>query len=197
MHIRISHLLSLKLTVLAADMAGKNLWARTITVKVKLHTFDVLNRSKSLHRGVFVQEAMDLVAIASGILRSIRNDFTGTLFSVRLLGIRCTNFKREEDMATSAFNIDEYFRGSPEKKSGHAQRSLDFFFSQSKGGDDTKKQQNFGSEANSAPEDMVQCPICEQVSFRSSDNSKLNRHIDTCLGPTKPKKKRKLSDFWT
>ena len=179
-------------------MAGKNLWARTITVKVKLHTFDVLNRSKSLARGVFVQDATDLVALASGILRGIRNDFSGAQFSVRLLGIRCTNFKTEEDIATGTFNVEDYFRGTPQKKSASAQRSLDFFFSESKTGDETKTTpQNLGSEVNANSEETLQCPICEQASFRASDNAGLNRHIDVCLGPTKPKKKRKLSDYWT
>lgn len=181
-------------------MEGKNLWARTITVKVKLHTFDVLSRSKSLARGVFVQGGDDLVALASGILRGIRNDFTGLQFSVRLLGIRCTNFKTDEDIATGTFNIQEYFRGTPERKSATAQRKLDYFFSESKTdeGTETTTRPNSSSEANAESLETVQCPICQQASFRANDNVRLNRHIDECLGATtKPKKKRKLSDFWT
>ena len=180
--------------LLAADMSAKNLQARTVTVKVKLHTFDVLSRSKSLARGVFVHEAADLVSLSTEILRGIRSDYTGSQFSVRLLGIRCTNFKTEGDLATGTFRVEDYFRSTPEKKPSKAQRSLDFFFSESKVG-----AASTGSEEKDEAEEKVVCPVCQQASFASNDNVGLNRHIDVCLGPSQPakKKKRKLSDFWT
>lgn len=177
--------------LLAADMAGKDLWARTITVKVKLHTFDVLCRSKSLARGVFVREGKDLVSLASEILRALRNECQSPQFSVRLLGIRCSNFKTEGDLATGTFRVEDYFRNASEK-SQKAQRRLDSFFAESKNDDDS----HTANPASTRPK--VVCPVCQQVSFAADDNLRLNRHMDQCLGKSEPtvKKKRKLADFW-
>jgi len=100
--------------LLADDMVRKNLWARTITVKVKLHTFDLVSRSKSLPRGVFVQSATDLTLHAVEMLREIRNskEYKNTSFSVRLLGIRCSNFRDEQEHAHQK-SLDDFLQDSP------------------------------------------------------------------------------------
>lgn len=198
--------------LLAADMTGKDLWARTITVKVKLHTFDVLSRSKSLASGVYVREPAHLMALALELLRGIRHDFTGNQFSARLLGIRCSNFRTEEDDATGTFRVQDYFRGSPpsSKRALVGQRSLDFFFKESTVQDESgvagKDKDAAGDTGLVDPFDdpvdpagPVCCPVCQQASFGANEIAALNRHLDRCLAPptpAKPAKKRRLKDFW-
>ena len=81
---------------LSEAMKRKKLFAHTITLKVKLSTFDVLSRAKSMARGVYIQSARDMIPIVSRILSDLKNEHKGT-FSVRLLGIRCSNFREESD----------------------------------------------------------------------------------------------------
>lgn len=81
---------------LSEAMKRKKLFAHTITLKVKLSTFDVLSRAKSMARGVYIQSAQDMIYIVSKILSDLKNDHKGA-FSVRLLGIRCSNFREESD----------------------------------------------------------------------------------------------------
>jgi DNA polymerase kappa len=95
---------------LSGDMQNKNLWARTITLKVKLHTFDVLSKAKSLARGKYTQDTNDLIKISSDLLKEVRQQFKGGVFSVRLLGIRCSGFQGEQErLDASQMNIAQYF----------------------------------------------------------------------------------------
>lgn len=87
--------------LLSKDMRKKQLFARTITVKVKLHTFDCLSKSKSMSYGVLLQGGDEIVAQALELLRDVRSEHTAGQkktkqqpFSVRLLGIRCSNLTK-------------------------------------------------------------------------------------------------------
>jgi len=82
--------------LLSEAMKRKNLFAHTITLKVKLSTFDVLSRAKSMARGVYIQTAEEMIPIVSKILSDLKNEHKGA-FNVRLLGIRCSNFREESD----------------------------------------------------------------------------------------------------
>jgi nucleotidyltransferase/DNA polymerase involved in DNA repair len=101
--------------LLSEDMEKKQLSARTIYVKVKLHTFDLLSHGRTLPADVYIRSAKDLIKITTELLHEIRqnelkakgvdkettatttidgNDHSGRqLFYIRLIGIRCTNFK--------------------------------------------------------------------------------------------------------
>ena len=81
---------------LSEAMKRKNLYAHTITLKVKLSTFDVLSRAKSMARGVYIQSAQDMIPVVSKILSDLKSEHKGA-FNVRLLGIRCSNFREESD----------------------------------------------------------------------------------------------------
>ena len=60
---------------LSQDMVRKNVWARTVTVKVKLHTFDVLSKARSMQRGVFIQAPEELATVATELLKEVRSDY--------------------------------------------------------------------------------------------------------------------------
>ena len=88
---------------LASEMVRKSIVGHTITVKVKLQTFDVLSRSRSQRRGEYVQNPEEVATIASGLFAAIRDAHKRkgskknhtSKFSVRLLGIRCSNLIQE------------------------------------------------------------------------------------------------------
>mmetsp|Transcript_25625 Transcript_25625/g.56086 ORF Transcript_25625/g.56086 Transcript_25625/m.56086 type:complete len:719 (-) Transcript_25625:12-2168(-) len=82
---------------LSSAMKRKDIWSHTITLKCKLHTFDVLTRSKSMARGVYLQSAQDIIPIVAQILADLKKEHKGGVFSVRLLGIRASNFREESD----------------------------------------------------------------------------------------------------
>jgi DNA polymerase kappa len=83
--------------MLSADMVEKSVKARTVTVKVKLKTFDVLSRSESLKRGLHIQSPEEMIAVASQIFSQLLSEKSRgeSPFSVRLLGIRCSNLIEE------------------------------------------------------------------------------------------------------
>lgn len=95
---------------LSADMKEKNLRAHTMTVKVKLDSFDVLSRSKSMNRGVYLQDAEEMVKLAAELVMELKRLHKGSTFSVRLLGVRCSNFQGEEERAAdeNQMNIDQF-----------------------------------------------------------------------------------------
>jgi DNA polymerase kappa len=105
--------------LLSKDMVQKKLWGHTITIKVKLHTFDCLSRARTLPRGKFLQGADDMVTVATDILREIRKEFKGGdgggQFNVRLLGIRCSNFQGDEERTdASQMNIEKFLESKPQ-----------------------------------------------------------------------------------
>lgn len=96
--------------LLSSDMRRKQLHARTITLKVKLHTFDALSRSRSMPEGVFLQKSEHLIEYASKMLFDIRHEHgqcKSKAFSVRLLGIRCSNLVTNPP---SHVTVDRFFQ---------------------------------------------------------------------------------------
>ena len=110
---------------LAEDMKKKDIRAHTITLKVKLHTFDVLSRSKSMIKGVYLQSANIMAPIAAQMLADLRMQHKGT-FSVRLLGVRCSNFQGENDKAEEASqpNIQKFLFKRDSKEAGTTKHAL-------------------------------------------------------------------------
>jgi DNA polymerase kappa len=95
--------------LLSSDMQQKNLFAHTFTIKVKLHTFDCLSRSKTMPRGKYLQAPDEMVALVTDTLRDMRKDFKGGQFNVRLLGVRCTNFQGDEERSDAhRMNIEKF-----------------------------------------------------------------------------------------
>ena len=203
--------------LLSTDMKKKNLWAHTITVKVKLHTFDVFSRARSMPHSVYLHDAEDLVLHATELLREIRNTMKNAAqFSVRLLGIRCSNFRGEEN--AGQVNIDQFLEPrtvSPisgrTREQGTAASTLDSKHT----GEKNEKgvhESGFAGQAQESPDiSFVYCPIC-QAGFPADKNFELNRHIDACLSgrvvrrvlreqddesrTKKPHRKRRITDFY-
>ena len=119
--------------LLFQDMARKQVRPHALAVKVKLHTFDVLNRSKTLPRDKCIQAPDELVNLASELLHQIRSQHLinatkalpkhtqgdvrvgrssigsniSSSFSCRLLGIRCSNLTGESTKSTGQLRLDK------------------------------------------------------------------------------------------
>lgn len=99
------HILEGITAILIDDMITEGLKARTITVKVKLHTFEVMSKSKSLPQGIFfsnstasmIHIALDLLNDARRVKKECRSEF-----NCRLLGVRFSNLERIKEPATAS-----------------------------------------------------------------------------------------------
>lgn len=210
--------------LLAKDMAKKKVMAHTVTVKVKLHTFDVLSRSKSLRKGAYIQAAEELIPLARELLSQLKseNDKKQNIFSCRLLGIRCSSLLHEDSFANpQQKTMDKYFSKQSElepMKEVKQETSEEMNLKQ-KGDVDTDERR---SETNPMRSDMSTvvasankesmerntCPLCNSEVI--GNNVIFNRHVDTCLNAStvrqivketleqKPVKKnrQRLTDFW-
>jgi DNA polymerase kappa len=205
---------------LSADMVEKDLRAHTITVKVKLHTFDVLSRSRTVSRGVYLQQPKELVKLATELVLELKKQHSG-VFSVRLLGVRCSNFQGDEERADDAnqMNMDQ-FLCSPRKEG--TKRAASPIPQSRASADKSKSQRQLPVSMQStqrvatmptAVHDTAtvtqSCPLCGQV-IRDEDNDAVNRHIDSCLNSamvrqaiqeeslaaSERSKKRRLTDFF-
>jgi DNA polymerase kappa len=90
--------------MLAKDMKKEGIWARTISLKIKQHTFDVLQRSRSMGKGIYLQDGDDLLSHAAEMLRELRKEHKGNRFLLRLMGIRCSNLVDDAEKAVTTAN---------------------------------------------------------------------------------------------
>lgn len=204
--------------LLSSDMQRKNIRAQTLTVKVKLHTFDCLSKSRTVSQSL--QEGGPLVDLAAVLLKEIRSEFEGPTFSVRLLGIRCSNFVHQDEGQSS---IKAFLTRSPtasssavgskpkstpvggppilRKKEGvvlrNRQLKLDELLY-------TGEHEN--EVENESGSCRVECPVCQHVFPWHIPLISIHRHVDQCLGfvSDTPKsqqqqsqsRKRSISDYF-
>ena len=211
---------------LSADMVEKDLRAHTLTVKVKLHTFDVLSRSRSMPRGIYIQAPDEMVKLATELVLELKKQHKGSTFSVRLLGIRCSNFQGDEERAdVNQMNIEQFL--CHEKKRASPVSALSSTLKK-KNTQTTPESRSTSKPAQIANEmlpvmaatarhavaepdqESVQCPMCGQP-IRETDNDAINRHVDSCLNSTMVRqaikeesaaaqqrtKKQRLTDFFS
>jgi DNA polymerase kappa len=187
----IAHMLSL-------DMQQKQLVAHTITLKVKLLTFHVFSRSRTMPYGVVLHKAQDLLHHAAQLLQQIRKEFGSGTFAVRLIGIRCSNLEEAKDQPRSLMECwkkQKTLQQSPRIKDNTL--TLDE-------ATELEVTSSTSSAVRSTPSstphktlpatpvhnnrDMV-CPVCGRTvktgSTSNADESAvyaaLNRHLDVCL----------------
>jgi DNA polymerase kappa len=202
--------------MLAKDMMTKSMVGHTITVKVKLDTFDVLSRSQSQKRGVYVQNPEELATIAGALFATIRAAYqckesknSRSKFSVRLLGIRCSNLIEESSFygKTQVGTIDKFLAAScktvdftpdtnPNNRAvtdtklavraactpneSKPQTTNGQRHDDDNNGDDEEGNENNNDATTNENKCVVHCPLCHR-SFLARDNDRLNAHIDTCL----------------
>ena len=89
---------------LSKEMEEEGIFAKTISLKIKLHTFDVIQRSKTMANGIALQKGDDLFAQTIAMLQELKKEHSGSSFSPRLIGIRCSNLMDTKEVSTLAAN---------------------------------------------------------------------------------------------
>ena len=125
--------------MLATDMKRKSVVGHTITLKAKLESFDVLTRAQSQKQGIYIQNPEELATIASELFAAIRAQHKNnhnkkcskdgnSSFTIRLLGIRCSNLIEESSFqAKQKGMIKRFFTITPSsdnKGSGNEQTCM-------------------------------------------------------------------------
>jgi len=112
---------------LEKDLLAANLAGRTVTVKVKLHTYQVHSRQKALHRSIFSAE--DLYNHALPLLQELEGEFPP--LKIRLMGLRVTQLsstKKETGKIDSFFKknlLQSMKRRRPEQEHEHGQEEAE------------------------------------------------------------------------
>jgi DNA polymerase kappa len=177
---------------------------RTLVLKIKLHTYEVVTRQTVVPRAINLAD--DLFNYSVPILAKLEQDMPG--MKIRLMGLRCTHLVSTKRPDTTAFfglkpgttaTINEpgkvlrvTTQVDDEHVSGIVSGELpaqDDDDEVTAGGEIRSPQRRRGKEilpnpppavkAHQAPVDWWECPICSRL--QPADERKFNSHIDTCL----------------
>lgn len=192
---------------LEQDMQRAGCKGRTLCLKVKLHTFEVLTRQVVTPR--VICSADDLYAFSLPILRKLEREMPGLI--LRLMGLRCINlvsakrpdtaeffgFKRrrlesvlagdvaaeEKDVTSETKTDDEWEELAAEKVQlcgGALQnRETEHLGDSVNGRHDKDVILTSPKETAHAEEDWWDCPVCLRP--QQADEKEFNDHIDLCL----------------
>ncbi|KAL2179398.1 uncharacterized protein P884DRAFT_283331 [Thermothelomyces heterothallicus CBS 202.75] len=181
---------------LEADLKRAECKGRTLCLKVKLHTFEVLTRQVVPPKAVCLAD--DLYKYSLPMLAKLEQDIPG--LKLRLMGLRCTHLVSTKKLDARAFfglrPQDTRFSEQAEEASRPEVERL--------GGNDTREQspQNrvvslpgggVGSrrhgkervpnptneEHPTAKAELWDCPVCSRP--QPADERQFNEHIDLCL----------------
>lgn len=94
---------------LEKDLARTQFKGRTLTLKVKLHTFEVLTRQTAPSRAVCL--AKDLYSFALPMLAKLEKDIPN--MKLRLLGLRCSNLVSTQKVGINFFGITTKPKSAP------------------------------------------------------------------------------------
>ncbi|OJD14073.1 hypothetical protein AJ78_05550 [Emergomyces pasteurianus Ep9510] len=194
--------LQLSAVELEKDMRRTQFKGRTLVLKVKLHTFEVLSRQVVLPKAVYLSE--DLYRYALPMLIKLHKELPN--MKIRLMGLRCTNLVSMKKPDINFFGGTYTSSGRPQShphidnnRKSPVEEDLDTLHGQDttdETGDpeDTMEGwENFQgldgtdggspipqpvSESDRALE-MWHCPIC--MSPQQPNNSSFNQHLDFCL----------------
>lgn len=202
---------------LEKDLARAQFRGRTLVLKVKLHTFEVLTRQTVLPRAVHL--AHDLYTFALPILVKLEKELPN--MKIRLLGLRCTNLlSTTKTTGINFFNLNPSLMPSQSIEWNHAEREPDpeQEFEQAarqETQDDMNELEILSQELSLSSESLDpakddtegnssvcqvdasnqswDCPICQRP-YPAEDKS-FNAHVDFCLSQQKIKELVKRSSL--
>lgn len=184
---------------LEKDLARAQVKGRTLVLKVKLHTFEVLTRQTVPPKAVHL--AQDLYTYALPMLAKLEKEIPN--FRLRLLGLRCTHL-----VSTKKVGLAEFF-GITTRKASSSPTSVEdsgaanIQPNNDNGSSEFNEQpvpdmspklteddgdQNHQSTANDNPlqdsheptkPNFWDCPICNRR--QAADDRTFNAHVDSCL----------------
>jgi len=173
---------------------------RTLCLKVKLHTFEVLTRQVVPPRAVFLAD--DLYCYSLPMLAKLEQEFPS--LRLRLLGLRCTHLVSTKPPDTASFfglrprlpNGDdsamrdqdgEWERWPDDPLPGHDPGSGETSPAPGEDGPgEVEGYRRHGKEITANPQkgesverELWDCPICGRP--QAADERRFNEHIDLCL----------------
>ena len=183
------------------DLARTQFKGRTLCLKVKLHTFEVLTRQTAPTRAV--SQAKDLYAFALPMLAKLEKDIPG--MKLRLLGLRCSNLISTKKVGINFFGTAAQPKPSsvrtpetPIEKVDHEIGPEEAFETSARQEvqDEMNDLEQLSQEAADLPDtdtagpssavDFVkcqpaqwECPICGRPQV--ADDRVFNDHVDFCL----------------
>lgn len=166
---------------LEKDLARAEVKGRTLVLKVKLHTFEVLTRQMAPPRAVYV--AKDLYVFALPMLEKLGKEIPG--MKLRLLGLRCTNLVSTKKVGIEFFGITT--RPGPAPTNEHEDFADAHFERAARQEhrddlDDLEKLSQEVTDETAGQGDQPRyfdCPICLRPQL--ADDKALNDHVDFCL----------------
>lgn len=172
---------------LEKDMKRAECKGKTLCLKVKLHTFEVLTRQVVTPRAVYLAD--DLYTFALPMLAKLEQDIPG--MKLRLLGLRCTHLvstKKPDTMAFFGFRSRREGTEEVDTAQSPAEAAMHENVDQNNepGTEDGVRHHGKEIEANpkkrqqSVPEEeWWDCPICNRP--QTANERAFNGHIDLCL----------------
>lgn len=158
---------------LEKDLARAEVKGRTLVLKVKLHTFEVLTRQIAPPRTV--SRADDLYSFALPMLAKLEKEIPD--MKLRLLGLRCTHLVSTKKVGMEFFGITSNGANGLQAGEGGAQSEMDGFDVLGDGDGDSVNQP--ASELPQSKPDYWDCPICLRP--QAADDRAFNEHVDFCL----------------
>lgn len=174
---------------LEKDMKRAECKGRTLCLKVKLHTFEVLTRQVVTPRAICMAD--DLYSFGLPMLAKLEQEIPG--MKLRLLGLRCTHLVSTKKPDTMAFFGFKTRRGedsvtkatTPDiEPTEHVTTHIDDDAPEQPDSDEVR---HHGKEIEPNPkkresppqEEWWDCPICQRP--QGTDERLFNEHIDLCL----------------
>lgn len=170
---------------LEKDLARTEFKGRTLVLKVKLHSFEVLTRQTAPPRAVSI--AKDLYAFSLPMLTKLEKDIPN--MRLRLLGLRCTNLVSTKKVGIEFFGVtsrpkpapDSAPNVNPEQELGTEETFEEAARQELQEEMDDLEQ--LSQEISDDPKEPQMlhwdCPICSKP--QSADDKVFNDHIDFCL----------------
>ncbi|KAN0072710.1 hypothetical protein V8E54_008824 [Elaphomyces granulatus] len=201
---------------LEKDLSRTQFRGRTLVLKVKLHTFEVLTRQTVPPRAVHL--AHDLYTFALPMLVKLEKELP--YMKIRLLGLRCTNLLSTKRTGNNFFNLNPSLMPSqpiewrpverdpdPEQEFEQAARQerqddmneLEILSQELSLDSESLDPTKDDTEGDSSPRHIDtsnqswDCPICRRP-YPSEDKS-FNAHVDFCLSQQKIKELVKRSSL--
>ncbi|KAJ5313080.1 hypothetical protein PENANT_c018G04161 [Penicillium antarcticum] len=191
---------------LEKDLTRTQFKGRTLALKVKLHTFEVLTRQTAPSRPVCI--AKDLYTFALPMLAKLEKDIPG--MKLRLLGLRCSNLVSTQKVGINFFGVFTQPKPTPEpssestptEKADHEIDAEEAFESAARQEiqDEMNDLETLSQETPNVPvvrepeepavpekstsetvepPPMWDCPICSRPQI--ADDRIFNEHMDFCL----------------
>ncbi|KAL5358654.1 hypothetical protein BJX96DRAFT_45892 [Aspergillus floccosus] len=180
---------------LEKDLARTQFKGRTLVLKVKLATFEVLTRQYQPPRAVSV--AKDLYAFALPMLEKLEKEIPN--MKLRLLGLRCTHLVSTKKAGIDFFGwarsgkpstgsadasgeheigAEEAFEQAARQEIQEEMNDIEKLSQEVPDGGENPADQEPGAKAERQPE-YWECPICSKP--QPAEDKLFNEHVDFCL----------------